>query len=110
MVIGMNMVLMYITNPSKEGARKISKKLLEEKLIACANIFPIESIYLWEGKIAEEPEFVLIAKTTEENFGKAKALVEKIHPYDVPCVLKIPVEANERYLKWVQGVVGRINP
>lgn len=106
----MNMVLMYITNPSREEARKISKKLLEEKLIACANIFPVDSMYRWEGKIAEEPEFVLIAKTTEENFRKAKVLVGNIHPYDVPCILKIPAEANESYLKWAQGVVGRINP
>jgi periplasmic divalent cation tolerance protein len=66
-------VFIYITNPTKEEAKKIAKHLLEKKLIGCANIFgPINSIYNWQDKIIYETEFVLIAKTSEVNFEKVK--------------------------------------
>ena len=95
------MILVYITNPTKEEAKKIAKHLLEKKLIACANIFPIESMYHWEGKVAEEKEFVLLGKTKEENYAKITDEVEKIHSYDTPCILRLPMEANEKYKSWL---------
>ena len=64
----MNFIFIYITNPTKDEAKMIAKHLLEKKLIACANIFPINSLYWWKDKIADENEFALIVKTTEENF------------------------------------------
>jgi len=100
----MNFIFIYITNPTKKEARKIAKYLLEKKLIACANIFPIDSLYRWKGKIANEKEFVLIAKTKKANFEKVKKEVEKIHSYTVPCIVKIPVSSNEKYYKWLNEV------
>ncbi len=98
----MGFIFVYITNTTKEEARKISKYLLDKKLIACANIFgPINSIYPWKGKIADEEEFVLICKTIEENFEKVKSEVEKIHSYTVPCIAKIKVEFNKKYADWL---------
>ena len=99
------LVLVYITNPSEEKAKEIARKLLEKRLIACGNIFPINSLYWWEGKIADEEEWVLICKTTEERFEAVKAQVEDIHPYDVPCILKIPANANTKYFEWLKGVI-----
>jgi len=96
-------VFIYITNPTKKTARKIAKYLLEKRLIACANIFPISSIYHWKGKIVDEAEYVLIAKTLEENFKKVKDEVKKIHPYTVPCIIKIRVSSNKEYFKWLKG-------
>ncbi len=101
----MKTIFVYITNPSKEEAVKLARHLLEKKLIACANIFPITSVYRWEGKIAEEGEFVLIGKTFEEKFEKVKTEVEKIHPYKIPCITKIPVEPNKKYLDWLEGEI-----
>ncbi len=98
-----NLIFIYITNPSKEEAEKIAKYLLEQKLIACANIFPIHSMYWWKGKIVEEGEFVLIAKTLETNYKKVKDEVEKIHSYTIPCIIKIPVNPNEKYGDWLEG-------
>jgi periplasmic divalent cation tolerance protein len=98
----MNFILVYITNPTIEEARKIAKHLLEKKLIACANIFPITSLYWWEGKIADEKEFVLIAKTSEDNYEKVKNEVEKIHSYSTPCIIKIPVSSNKKYFDWLK--------
>ncbi len=100
------MILVYITNPSKEVAQNIAKHLLGKKLIACANIFgPVISIYPWEGEIYEDAEYVLICKTIEDNFGKIKEEVENIHPYSTPCIIKISAEANEKYLKWLKGEI-----
>ena len=99
------MILVYITCKDKEEAKKISRHLLEKRLVACTNVHPIESMYWWEGKIQEDNEFVVIAKTKDENYSKIKEEVEKIHSYDVPCILKIDAEANEEYAKWVDEEV-----
>jgi len=100
-----NFVFAYITNPSKQEARKIAKHLLDKKLIACANIFPISSLYWWKGKIADENEFVLIAKTSKTNFEKVKNEVEKIHSYTIPCIVKIPVSSNKKYFDWLKSEI-----
>lgn len=99
------MTLIYITCKDNKEAEKISKHLLEKRLIACANLHPIRSLYWWEGKIQEDNEVVVIAKTLEKNYNKIKEEVKKIHSYDVPCILKIDAEANESYDKWVKEEV-----
>lgn len=99
------MIFIYITNPTKEEAKKIAKHLIEKKLIACANIFPINSLYKWEDKIKDENEFVLIAKTTEDNFEEVKNEVEEMHSYSTPCIVKIPVSSNKKYLDWIKETI-----
>ena len=101
----MKLVFIYITNPTKEEARRVAKHLLAKKLVACANIFPVNSLYRWKGKIADENEFVLIVKTTNSNFEKVKNEVEKIHSYDIPCIVKIPVDSNKKFFDWVKKEV-----
>ncbi len=96
------LVLVYITNPSEEEAERIAKHLLQKKLIACANIFPIKSLYWWNGEITTDTEFVLIAKTLEENYEKLKKEVEKLHSYTIPCIIKIPAISNEKYFEWLR--------
>lgn len=95
------MVFAYITTPSEEKAREIARHLLEKRLIGCANIFPIRSLYWWQGKIADEQEAVLIVKTTEGRFDEMKREVERIHPYSVPCIIRLPVEVNDQYAAWL---------
>ena len=99
------MILTYITCKDEDEAVKISKHLLNKKLIACSNIYPIRSMYWWDNKIEDEKEFVIIAKTKEKNYEKIKEEVSKLHSYDVPCILKIDAEANESYDKWVDEIV-----
>jgi len=98
-------ILIYTTYPDKVTAKKVVKHLLEKRLIACANIFPITSMYWWEGNIQDDKEYVAICKTTEENFENVKKEVESIHSYDVPCIVKIPAEANEKYFNWLKREV-----
>lgn len=66
---------------------------------------PIRSMYMWDGKIQDEKEFVMIAKTKGKNYEKIKEEVLKLHSYDMPCILKIDAEANESYKKWVNKEV-----
>ena len=99
------MTLIYITCKDEEEAVKISKHLINKELIACSNMYPIRSMYKWQGKLQDEKEFVLMAKTIEKNYGKIKEEVIKIHSYDVPCIRKIEAEANESYDKWVNEEV-----
>ena len=95
------MTLIYITCKDEGEAVKISKHLLDKKLIACSNMHSITSMYLWNKSIQDENEFVIMAKTKEKKYGKIKEEVSKLHSYDVPCILKIDAEANEIYDKWV---------
>jgi periplasmic divalent cation tolerance protein len=97
----MGLVLIYITNPDKKTAKEISKKLLKKKLIACANIFPIKSLFMWNGKIEKENEFVLLCKTISSKTTAVKKQVKKMHPYEVPCIIKWNASANKEYEKWV---------
>lgn len=101
----MNFIFIYITNPTEKEAEKIAKFLLKKKLIACANIFPIKSLYWWNRKIAQEKEVVLIVKTTKNNFEEVKREVEKIHPYKIPCIVKIPVSSNKKYFDWLKDEI-----
>ena len=99
----MSFIFLYITNENEIEAKKIAKHLLEKRLVACANIFPINSMYWWNGKIEDAKEIVLIVKTAKENYSKVKAEVKKIHPYKIPCIIKIDVEANEEFEGWLKG-------
>ncbi len=94
-------VFVYVTNPSKEEALSLANDLLSEKLIACANLMPITSCYVWEGKTQNDDEVVMIAKTRSELFEKVRHRIEEKHPYDVPCITRIPVSANEAFFNWV---------
>jgi len=98
----MGFVFAYITAPSKKEAERIAEYLLKKRLIACANIFPISSIYQWKGKTAKQKEVVLIAKTSSKNFERVRREVERIHPYSIPCIIRIPVNPNKKYADWLK--------
>ena len=96
------MTLVYITCKDKKEAERISMHLLERRLIACANIFPIKSMYWWSNKIAKHSENVIIVKTNNKNFKKVENEVKKIHSYDIPCILRLNATANKEYGKWAK--------
>ncbi len=98
----MSFSITYITFGSEEDAQRISKQLVEERLAACANIFPIKSIYEWNAVLQNDQEWVAILKTTHEGWSALRSRAEEIHPYEVPCIMKIEVEANEKYEAWIR--------
>ena len=97
------MALAYITCKDRNEAEKISMHLLKKRLVACANIFPIKSMYWWNGRIVDDSEVVIIAKSTEKNYSAIKKEVKNLHSYKIPCILKINADANDEYYKWVEG-------
>ena len=97
----MPMALVYITCSNEKEAKKISMHLLKKRLIACANIFPIKSVYWWKGKITKSNEHVMIAKTSNKNFKKLEFEVKKMHSYEIPCILRINASANKEYNEWM---------
>lgn len=99
----MVIITLYVTHKNQEEADKVVNFLLERKLIACANFFPIVSRYWWKDKIENQDEIVSLLKTREENFEKVREEILKIHPYETPCILKIGAEANKSYGNWVMN-------
>ena len=97
------MIFLYITNESAKEAKKIARHLLEKRMIGCANIFPVNAMYWWKGKIADETEVVLIAKTTKENYQRVRDEIARIHPFDTPCIIKLDADPNEKYLQWIKS-------
>lgn len=100
--------LLYVTVPDAKTADLIEDALLTEGLIACSNrLSGMESKYHWQGKIETAREFVLILKTTREKAARARARLETLHPYEVPCILSLAVaDGNPAYLNWLKGSLG----
>ena len=101
------MLALYIPCKDKEEARRISMELLKKKLIACSNIIPATSIYLWEGKIEESDEQIIIAKTLKEKYDAIEKEVALLHSYDCPCITALKIEKiNKKYLDWLKKTIG----
>lgn len=99
----MPFLLIYVTHPSKPEAIRISTELLNAHLVACVNYYPTESVYWWEGRLTKSEEVMTLYKTRPENWEPVKAMIESLHKYEVPCIMKLAtVEANESYESWVQ--------
>ena len=95
--------VVFVTAPDPDTAAVIGRTLVEERLIACANIVPgIRSIYRWEGQVADEPEVLLVLKTRASRCAAVAARVKALHPYALPEVVALPVvDGSEAYLDWV---------
>jgi periplasmic divalent cation tolerance protein len=96
-----------MTAPSRAVAEAIADRLVQEGLIACANIAAdVTSIYRWQGAVERASEILVIMKTTDGQAGRVVRRVRELHPYDVPEVLFLPVATgNHAYLSWVQESV-----
>lgn len=97
----------YITCSSEDEAYIIGRKLVEMKLAACVNIIPkITSIYEWEGKLCEDSEALLLAKTTASNMNSVIDEVKKLHSYDTPCIVFYDAAGgSDEYLGWVENMI-----
>jgi periplasmic divalent cation tolerance protein len=97
-------IIVLVTCASQREAQKIARALVENRLAACGNIIEshVESIYRWKGKINTACETLLILKTTRRQFAKLEEEIRKLHSYDVPEIIAMPVVAGSaQYLKWV---------
>ncbi|MDH3732536.1 MAG: divalent-cation tolerance protein CutA [Gemmatimonadota bacterium] len=92
------------TGPDVETLRSICRALIEERLIACANVLEgMTSIYRWEGAIEEAPECLAILKTTSDRIEPLEARLRELHPYDVPELVVLDIaNGSAAYLDWVR--------
>jgi periplasmic divalent cation tolerance protein len=97
-------IVVFVAVGSEEEALAIARGLVEERLAACANIFPaVRSIYRWEGEICDEPECYLIIKTQKKLFGSLQEKVRALHSYEVPEIIALPIAAGlDAYLEWIR--------
>jgi len=90
---------------SPEEAGALARQLVEDRLIACANIIPgLTSIYRWDGAIQEDQETLLVMKTRAERIPALTERIRELHSYDVPEVIALPLaenEGNPDYLRWL---------
>ena len=96
-------ILLYITCKNKEEALKIGKTLVQEQLVACANIIDsIHSIYSWKNEIVEDSESILILKSIGLNFKSIELRIKEIHSYTNPCIVCYQMEeGSKEYLEWI---------
>ena len=96
--------LIYTTFNSLDNAKTVITQLLREKLIACANIGSnMQSIYSWEGKIRCENEVAVLLKTTDKLVDEAVVKLKKLHQYQTPCIIVLPVTSCDKdFLNWVK--------
>ena len=98
-------ISIYTTFASAKEAKTITEHLLKNKLIACATYFPAESKYAWKNKIETSKEYISFLKTKKSNFTKVKKEIERLHSYDVPCILCLDIkDGNSSYLTWIKEV------
>ena len=99
----MSEILVYMTAPDAETARRIGRALVDRRLAACVNILPaIESMYWWDGSVQSEAETAFLAKTRAELYESLQACVLGMHPYEVPCIVALDIDRGHApFLRWI---------
>ncbi len=105
---GPEVLMVFVTAPDRDAALALARRVVEERLAACANVMPdVTSVFRWEDSMREDREVLLIFKTGAERVGALIERISDLHPYDVPEVLALSVEAgHEPYLEWVRESTG----
>jgi periplasmic divalent cation tolerance protein len=94
--------LIYTTFASREQARELIREALDQGLIACANLYAMESHYSWQGERCEDTEYAALLKTSPEKEAALRTWLESRHPYEVPCILSWGAAANPAYGDWIR--------
>ena len=98
-------IVVLTTVASEDEAIHLVRALLDRRLIACGTVLPAgRSLYRWQGKIADEKEFVVMLKTRSARMETLTTAFGELHPYKVPELLALPVASGlEKYLDWING-------
>jgi periplasmic divalent cation tolerance protein len=102
--------VILVTAASQQQAAAIAQALVEAKLAACVNLFPIHSVYAWEGAIQQNEEWQLMIKSDLSHFAALDALIRDRHSYEVPEIIALPIVAgSSAYLQWLASNLARGN-
>ncbi|TGL57112.1 divalent-cation tolerance protein CutA [Leptospira ognonensis] len=95
----------YITVKDTIEAERIARALVEERLVACANILPaVTSIYIWKNELQSDSEVLLFLKTKESLVDRAISRAKELHSYEVPCIVSYEAKnGNPDYLEWIRN-------
>ena len=101
------MLLVFTTFGRESDAARAARTLVEERLIACANLLPgARSIYRWKGKVADEPEVVMIMKTRKQDWTALMSRLHELHPYETPECLAVRIAAGApKYMEWLEAAL-----
>jgi periplasmic divalent cation tolerance protein len=97
-------IVVLVTCGSAREARRIARSLVEQRLAACVNILevPVRSIYRWKEKVESAREMLLIIKSSRKRFVALQNAIRKLHSYDMPEIIALPIEKGSRdYLAWL---------
>jgi periplasmic divalent cation tolerance protein len=97
--------LVLTTVATREDAQRLAHAMVEQRLAACAQINAIDSVYRWNGALQSEPEWRLVLKTTQAARPALQAALRAVHPYDLPAIVTLPMEAEEDFALWVAAEV-----
>ena len=104
MISGMQSRVVLVTCSSIVEARRIANRVVRKRLAACVNVVlgPVHSIYRWKGRVENAREVLIIAKTTAKRLAELEREVKRLHSYDVPEFIALPISAGSRdYLGWL---------
>ncbi len=109
MTDGSEVVLLFATAPDEEVAARVARTLVDERLIACANLVPqVRSVYRWQGQVHDEREAMVLLKTSRRQVEAVKARFGVLHPAEVPELIAVPVnDGLPAYLQWVLAETSR---
>jgi len=104
----MENIVVLMTASDEDEAATIARAVVDSGLAGCVNIVKgVRSIYRWKGKIEDEAEVLMIAKTTKDKFGELSKKVKEMHSYTVPEIIAFPiVEGSREYLDWLRDATG----
>jgi periplasmic divalent cation tolerance protein len=99
----MKCYVVFSTFPDEISAEETVRMLIEERLIACANLIDeVRSIYRWKGKIEDSKEILVKMKTSEESIHNLMRRLKQLHPYEVPEIVAVDLRTgNKDYLNWI---------
>lgn len=106
-----DLCVLLTTTSTEDEARALSTGLLEAGLAACVQLSQVDSLYCWDGAVAEDPEIRLMIKTRRTLAQAAAGWIEREHPYEVPQIVVLPaLAAGSGYLDWLTEVTTEANP
>lgn len=102
----MSLIAIVTTVRHADDARRIARDLVQRRLVACAQIEAIESVFHWQGALCQEGEFRLLLKTTASHYDAVETALRELHPYELPAIHAVALEpVFEPYARWVSESV-----
>jgi periplasmic divalent cation tolerance protein len=97
------------TLPAAEAAEALAEQIVEARLAACVQVLPpMTSIYVWEGEVQRETEYLLLIKTNDDKWDDVRDFITENHTYEVPEIVAIDAaHVSEPYNAWLEQVVSR---